>query len=338
MKQSDHRGIEFNLLIPAEVKCEYTGIPQGDFYTDIDRTIEVFERFPEAFERVTGYRPPVTHPVPATAYEGVAALGGVLEFPRDHQPMLRNQGRVLTSVDEIDRLEAPDPDDYPRFRTLLAWRNELSRRFPDESIGGIAGQEGPITTAVLLRGQEFFIDCVADQDRAHRLLDVCTEMFVTWNLRSRKECGATSETASICDDHAGLLGPSLWDEYVIPAYKRIIEALGPKGLWLHTELVNRQHLPHLRVLPMIGVNFAEDQYLTIEDVFDTLPGIPFGWHILTVPEMQQGTPELIDRRCREIIESGVKEIRCELTVNTPPENIRAFLEAERNYSHGIGDG
>ena len=121
-------------------------------------------------------------------------------------------------------------------------------------------------------------------------------------------------------------GPDKWPTYVLPYYRRIIEALGPEGCWMHSELLRREHLPLLRDLGLVEINFAEDQYLTIQDVQAELPGVPFGWHILCVSEMQQGTPDLIRRRYREIVVTGVDEGRCELTVGTPPENIRAFLE------------
>jgi uroporphyrinogen-III decarboxylase len=320
------------LLIPSEVKCEYAGIPQGTYYTDLSAAIEVTERFGDAFYEATGYREPKRYAVPATAYEGIVALGGNLSFPRDHQPMLTNQSSILTTNESIDSLTVPDPDAQPRFRKLLEWRRELVRRFGDAVSGGIAGQEGPLTTAVLLRGQQFFYDCIDDPARAHRLLEICTDMLIRWTKRSNEENGITSRIASVCDDHAGLLGPDLWDEFVIPCYQRITDALGPDGFWIHTELVNRSHLPHLLSLPLVGVNFAEDQYLSIRDVQETLPGVPFGWHILTVSEMLQGTPELIRRRCREIHAAGVDEIRCELTVGTPPENIRAFLDMERELA------
>jgi uroporphyrinogen-III decarboxylase len=196
------------------------------------------------------------YPTPATAYEGVVALGGELIFPQHHQPMLVNQGRIITRVEQVDTLRVPAPDSQPRFRQILAWHNALKSRYGTAASPGIAGQEGPITTAVLLQGREFFIDCLDDPMRAHKLLEVCTEMFILWNKRSRKEDKVNADTAMICDHHAGLIRPDLWDEFVIPYYARIAEELGPNGLWLHTELVNASHLPHLQTLDLVGVNFA----------------------------------------------------------------------------------
>jgi len=328
------RPIRWALLIPPEVQCEYAGISQAEYYTDLEQTVAVCRDYPARFEAATGYRPPTVYATPSTAYEGLVALGGELVLLADHQPMLRNQTHIVPSAELVDALRVPDPWQAPRFQRNAAWNRELKRRFGSQAGNLSAGQEGPVTTAVLLRGQDFFMDCVLDPPRAHRVMEVCTEMFIRWTQAAMQENGTSPRIAYILDDHAGLLGPDLWPTFVLPYYRRIIEALGPEGCWMHSELLRREHLPLLRDLGLVEINFAEDQYLTIQDVQAELPGVPFGWHILCVSEMLQGTPELIRRRYREIVAAGVQEVRCELTVGTPPENIRAFLEMARAYEGG----
>jgi hypothetical protein len=327
------RPVKWILAIPVEVMCEYTGIPQGDYYTDLAATVAAHDRFPGLFEEATGYRPPTSHPTPVTAYEGVAALGGTLAFPRDHQPQVVNLGHVLARPEDVDRLGIPVFGGTPRYRKLLAWHAELKRRFPDTASNLSAGQEGPVTTAVLLRGEQFFLDCVDDPPRAHRLLEVVTGMFVDWTRAARAVDGVETDTVLIADDHAGLLGPDLWPAFVLPYYRRITDALGPR-CWMHTELVRRTHLPLFRDMDLVAINYSEDQYLAPRDTLEVLPGVPCGWHILTVAEMQQGTPEGIRRRYAELAAMGFPEIRCEMTVDTPAANVRAFLAAAREHEGG----
>ena len=197
----------------------------------------------------------------------------------------------------------------------------------------LAGQEGPVTTAGLLRGQEFFLDCLADPQRAHRLLDICTQTYIRFYQASDVANSISNrQTIGIADDYAGLIKPGMWPEFVLPYYQRIIAALGPQGCHMHTELVRREHLPLLRDLKLASLNFGEDQYISAQDALAALPGIPFGWHILTVAEMQQGTPDSIRRRFLELVHAGVSEIISELTVNTPLENIRAFIKIGREMA------
>lgn len=325
-----HHPITWQLAVPVEVQCEYAGVAQGEYYTDLDKAIAVQTVYPVRFQEITGHRPELAYAPPVTAYEGVAALGGELVFAPEHQPMIRNQGRILATAEQVDVLSAPDPWQCTRFVQLAAWQHELERRFPGQVRKGLAGQEGPVTTAGLLRGQEFFADCLADPERAHRLLDVCTETFIRFHRAAdRASQSAVRKTIGIADDYAGMLSPAMWPEFVLPYYKRIIAALGPAGCHLHTELVRREHLPLLRELKLASLNFGENQYITARDVMTQLPGIPFGWHILTVSEMQQGTPESVRRRFLGLVDMGVVHIIAELTVGTPPQNIRAFIEMGR---------
>ncbi len=322
---------KWRLTFPIEVQCEYTGIPQDAYYTDLEKMIQVCDIFPERFNEATGYRPQLSYAPPRTAYEGVAALGGVIVFARDHQPMIRNQGRILTAPEQVDTLCAPDPWQNKRFLQSVVWQRELEQRFPGQ-IGpnSLAGQEGPVTTAGLLRGQEFFLDCLTDPQRAHRLLDVCTETYIRFYKASDAAHGITDrQTIGIADDYAGLIKPEMWPEFVLPYYQRIIAALGAQGCHMHTELVRREHLPLLRDIKLASLNFGEDQYITAQDALTALPGIPFGWHILTVSEMQQGTPDGIRRRFLELVSVGISEVISELTVDTPVENIRAFIQIGR---------
>ncbi len=328
---SRERSIPWRLAIPAEVRCEYAATRQGDYYTDLDAYLETEHIFVERFEQATGYRPAPDWGVPIPAYEGVAALGGELIFPPAHQPMIRNQGRIVQAREQVDALKVPDPWACPRFQENLRRWHELHRRLPGRTVGLSAGQEGPVTTAVLLRGMAFFEDCLTDLERAHHLLSVCTDTYVAFVRAVREVSGAPPEgSVGIADDHAGNLSPAMWSEFVLPYHERIYDGLGATHRSMHTELVRREHLPLLAFLDLDHVNFGENQYLTVRDVAEALQ-VPFDWHIKTVAEMLQGTPDQIQTAYRQAVADGAPAMVCELTVGTPPQNIRAFIQVARSY-------
>jgi uroporphyrinogen-III decarboxylase len=325
------RSISWRLNIPAEVRCEYAGTQQGDYYTHLDAYLETELAFPARFARATGYRPAPNWGVPVPAYEGVAALGGELIFPAAHQPMIRNQGRIVETPKQVEALRVPDPRACPRFQENLRRWHELRRRLPGCSVGLSAGQEGPVTTAVLLRGTAFFEDCLVDPESAHRLLSVCTDTYVAFARAVREATGAPDEgSVAIADDHAGNLSPAMWPQFVLPYYERIYDQLGATRRSMHTELVRREHLPLLASLGLDHVNFGENQYLAVREVADALQ-VPFDWHIKAVSEMLQGTPAQIQAAYHQAVADGAPAMACELTVGTPPENIRAFLSVARAY-------
>ena len=325
------KSIPWRLAIPAEVRCEYTGNKQGDYYTDLETYLRTEAAFPDLFERATGYRPASSLSVPLSAYEGAAALGGELTFPLDHQPMIRDLGRVLPDSEQVDALIVPDPWNCERFvRHVETWQ-ELRRRFPDRQIGLSAGQEGPVTTAVLLRGADLFADCVLAPERAHRLLSVCTDTYIAFARAVREVTGAPqSGGVGIADDHAGNLSPAMWPEFVLPYYERIYTELGATRRSMHTELVRRAHLKLVAQLDLDHINFGENQYIAVRDVVAELD-VPFDWHIKTVSEMLQGTPEQIQAVYRQAVADGAPEMTAELTVGTPTENIRALCAVGREF-------
>jgi uroporphyrinogen-III decarboxylase len=323
--------IPWRIAIPAEVRCEYAGTRQGDYYTDIEAYLYTERVFPERFEQTTGYRPAPGLSVPMPAYEGVAALGGELFFPAQHQPMIRDQGRILREPEEVDTLAVPDPGQSERFQMHVERWHDLRRRFPDRHVGLSAGQEGPVTTAVLLRGATFFEDCLTDPGRAHHLLSVCADTYIAFVRAVREVTGASQEgSVAVADDHSGNLSPAMWPEFVLPYYERIYTELGATRRSMHTELVRRQHLPLFASLRLDHLNFGENQYLTVRDVVQALQ-VPFDWHIKTVAEMLQGTPDQIQAAYRQAVADGAPAVTCELTVGTPPENIRAFVQVACSY-------
>jgi len=329
--------IPWRIAIPAEVRCEYAGTLQGDYYTHIETTLHTERVYPDRFEQATGYRPPTGLSVPVTAYEGVAALGGELLFPAEHQPMIRNQGRILRTPEQVDALQAPDPYQCEWFQMHVETWRALRRRYPDRHVGLSAGQEGPVTTAVLLRGTDFFTDCVLDPSRAHRLLSVCTDTYIAFVHAVRECTGAPQGGAvGIADDHAGNISPAMWPEFVLPYYEQIYDRLGATRRSVHTEQVRRAHLPLLRQLHLDHVNFGENQYLTVRDVVQALD-VPFDWHVKTVSEMLQGTPAGIQAAYRQAVIDGAPEMVCELTVGTPVENIHAFIQVACVYQESECD-
>jgi len=323
--------IPWRLAIPAEVRCEYVGAKQGDYYTDLETYLHTEEAFPDLFEQATGYRPAAGLGVPLSAYEGVAALGGELVFPADHQPMIRNLGRILQTPDQIDALAVPDPFHCDRFLRHVETWEELGRRYPRRRVGLSAGQEGPVTTAVLLRGADLFTDCVLDPCRAHRLLSICTDTYIAFARAVRQVTGAPeSGGVGIADDHAGNISPAMWPEFVLPYYERIYTELGATRRSMHTELVRRAHLPLIAQLNLDHINFGEDQYISVRDVVAELD-VHFDWHIKTVSQMLQGTPEQIQTAYRQAVADGAPEMTAELTVGTPAENVRAFCAVAQEF-------
>ncbi len=101
---------------------------------------------------------------------------------------------------------------------------------------------GPLSVAMLLRGQSFYTDLYDSPDEIHHLLEVCTELFVETETYLFDLAGM-SKMDTITNFGVSLLGavrvgddviinlkPGMIEEFVVPYYRRIAQAFGGKVL------------------------------------------------------------------------------------------------------------
>ena len=329
MRQTE-RGIGWHLAVPPEVRTEYAGTTLGAYYSRADVMIGTQKAAREQFLALYGVDIGAPY-VDCPAYVGVAALGADLMLPHDHPPMVANQGHVITEDDAVMALEPADPRRSEWLGRLAAIRKQASG-LTGEPMALPAGQEGPITSAVLLRGEDFYRDIIDEPKRAHHLLHVVTQTLIDFVRHTREVSGLPLRgNAGIADDMAGTLSPARWPEFVVPYWERIYSELGPGKRSLHTELLRPAHLHFLTEMQIDSFDPGNDQYLTLQDVVKGVEGMHFTWNLYTVRDTLNGTPESIRALYATCAEGGAPTIMTELCRGTPRANIAAFVEAARRY-------
>ena len=153
---------------------------------------------------------------------------------------------LIQSPEEIDALQEPrsylQADLIQERLEILA---ELKRRFPETPnfIGHFF--EGPVTSATLLLGQRFLTLPYDDPPRAHRLLQFCVTSAQNY-ARSLNEYfgGAVSAfmAGGFPDDFAGIFGPNLFEEFVVPYWEQLYQWMNAGQRMLHSELLRVEHL------------------------------------------------------------------------------------------------
>jgi len=324
-------GIPWRLAVPAEVMTEYAGTKLGDYYSNAATMLQTQQSAREQFLSLYGVDLGPPH-IDLPCYVGVAALGANLVLPEDDPPMVENQGHVLETSDSVMGLEPAHAENSMWFKRYLAMRETFKEKLGTYPNMG-AGQEGPVTSAVLLRGSHFYEDVIAAPELAHHLLRVVTETYIYFVRYAREVNGQPVQgSVGLCDDLAGSISPTMWPEFVVPYWQRIYEALGPGPRSVHTELLRREHLHYLVELGICSFDPGMDQHLSPEEAREELAGkIDFWWNLFTVRDMLQGTPDSIRTRYRELVDAGVPKIMTELCRGTPRENVRAFVEVARSF-------
>lgn len=172
------------------------------------------------------------------------------------------------------------------------------------------GTDGPMTVCCNLRGAaEFCLDLAMDPDYARELLDYVTGAIIERIKAYRAYFGLPEKEqgSGFADDSIALLSPAMYEEFVLPLHRRLLEAFslgGPNGVHLCGDAT--RHFPLLR-----------DQ-LNIQS-FDTGFPVDFAWlrrtlgpdvEILggpSVPFLQSATPDETLAESKRILESGIME-------------------------------
>ena len=315
------------IRISPELIAETAHVSIGHYYTDPAAMLEGQRLAAEVFGTEFGIKS-IGYGSDPPAYLGVAALGGELVFPDNHAPMVANY--AIQSEKDLRELQSPEPSRFPLMLQYVQFFHYIRAQVGDDSPVFLGhGQEGPVTTAVLLRGTRFFFDLIDRPSLAHKVLDLATEVYIRFAKFARQISGLPKGAWELCDDHAGNIRPEMWPEFVVPYWRRIYDALGGERR-LHSELLHQQHLKFVHGLNIVHLDFGEDQHITLQEAVNTLR-IPFSWHILSVQDLMQGTPERIREKYRWCVLRGAPIMAADVFPGTPQENIRAFITVARGF-------
>ena len=322
-------GIPWSINVPPEVITEYVGTRLGQYFTDGDVMLKTQLAARHLFREV--YDLDCIHIwSDPPCYVGVAALGGEVVFPDDDQPMVGNQGRVIEDIAQLDHLAVPSPYECELMGLYVGIYRDMRHELGGGARVGLgSGQAGPISTAVLLRGNAFFEDLHLQPAVAHKLLDLTTALSIAFRRAVIEIIGAEPASVGLADDFAGCIAPRMWPEFVVPYWRRIYEAFGPRRRTLHSEVLQRGHLRFMPELDIAVFDPGMDQYLTVTMIREEVD-TPFTWNIFTSRDMLQGTPAGIQARYRQAVADGAPMMTMELCRRVPPENVRAYLEVARS--------
>jgi len=242
--------------------AETGGVTMRQMHFDAKAIVKAFNSIKPLAERLG-----VPAPVPRMAgfgYPHVSTLGSEIVFPENSEP---KPEIVIKTPGDINRLR--EPEDYletPLVKKKLAVLQELQKYCPDTPKFIGHPMEGPVTTAVLLMGQNFLTLPYDDPKRAHKLLSFCTESAINYANAISSHFGepVVPGPKGMPDDFAGMFPPALFGEFVVPYWERIYTGMQATERYLHSELLRKEHLRFLKGLHIKSYDPSADQYVTPE--------------------------------------------------------------------------
>jgi uroporphyrinogen decarboxylase len=247
---------------------------------------------------------------------------------------------AIRSLDEVDRLQIPDPYQNPILSELLIATRIVVKETAGKAFVMGRADQGPFSLACEIRGMEqFMLDLAGGEEleKVHRLLDYCRQVVTRFAL-AQAEQGA--HCTSIGDSPSGpdVLSPRFYRKFAWPYVRQMADELKSKGVLLSYHICGNA-TPIIADMvasgaPMLEIDQKADQ--------KTCKAAAGGKATLVGPVdpntvMALGKPADVLEACRVAVgnlsQGGgfILGPGCALPATTPDENIDAMVEAARRF-------
>jgi len=262
------------------------------------------------------------------------SFGTQTEIPENGVP--HSKEPLLKSVRDIAKLRIPSLGKRAEDR-LNAVR--LYKEQAGDTCPVIGWTEGPIAEACILRGmQNLMADMLDEPIAAAVLMDICTDFAIEFAL-AQIEQGA--DIIGVGDAAASLIGPALYEEFVLPRQQKIIKAINDNGAKVKLHICGNI----TKILPLVAntgadivdidwmVDFATAVELLSKNGKSTACG-----NFDPVGVLLQGTPKTVTDAVNKCIAASNNRAAiapgCEVPIHTHPENLKAVYSALTAYQEG----
>lgn len=300
--------------------ADQLGVPYGRYAADCRTLVEAqlltAERF--GFDYVSVISDPARE---------AADCGATAHFFDDQPPAIDETAALLIDKTRLATLKMPDPSNGPRMRDRVTaaamFREKVGGRLAIE--GWI---EGPCAEAADLRGiNRLMTDFFDDPPFVRDLFEFTLELGLRF---AKAQVNAGVDIVGLGDAAASLVGPKIYEEYVLPYERRLVDGVHAMGARVRLHICGNIN----RILVPIGGLKCDivdiDSMVSLADARKAMgPDQVFAGNINPVSVLRNGTPATVAAamaQCR--FEAGDRYIiaaGCEVPRDTPPANVRAML-------------
>jgi len=321
--------LPFHPLV-MQFAARQAGVPYGEYCLEparhADAMIHCAEHLGLDYVHTGGY-----------PYCEAIAYGLEVEFPVNNLPMQR--GHLIDDpTRDLGKIKSLNVEDHELMMKRVELAGLYKQRTGDELF--VCGWfEGPMAEYADLRGLSgACLDLYDHPEGVAEAMAVLVDNAKKW-AKLQAEAGA--DCIGIGDAACSQIGPKLYEKFVFEHHRSLVEYIHGLGVYSKLHICGNitQLMPRLIET---GVNILDVDHL-VKDMapFVDLLGprqVLLG-NLDPVSIVQDGTPELVREeviRCaQETRGRGIVSAGCEIPVDTPAENYRAFFEAAGEVS-GMG--
>lgn len=264
----------------------------------------------------------------------VADCGGVVRYFEDQPPAMDEACARLAEKSDLSTLKIPDPLGGGRMHDRVKAAALFKERIGREKL--IEGWiEGPCAEGADLRGiNTLMMDFFDDPAFVRDLFEFTVEMELRF-AKAQVEAGV--DLIGIGDAAASLVGPEIYNEFVWPYEKRMIDGVHALGVPVRLHICGNTR-PLLEAMGRLGAEIVDLDYpAPISEGRQHMgPKQVLLGNIEPAGILRKGTPQQVYDAvvaCHE--QAGPRYIigaGCEIPRDTPAENVRAMLKAARRYA------
>ena len=204
-----------------------------------------------------------------------------------------------------------------------------------------AGMIGPFSLAARLFDlSEIMMNCYDNPDMVHAVLEKCTQFLCAY-AKAYREVGA--DGIVLAEPVAGLLSPSLEEDFSAPYVKQIVDAVQNDDFIVIYHNCG-DNVPKMlsSILSTGAAAYHFGNAVDLEkDILDKVPtDVVVMGNIDPVGVLRMGTPESVREATTALLEkcsmypNFVLSSGCDMPPKTPWENINAFFAAVRDFYKG----
>jgi MtaA/CmuA family methyltransferase len=255
-----------------------------------------------------------------------ADCGAEVQYFDNQPPAINESNAVLGDKSRLDSLTIPDPRGDGRMGDRVRAAALFRERVGDQKL--IEGWiEGPCAESADLRGiNTLMLDFYDDPDFVRRLFDFVLEMELQF-ARAQLEAGV--DLIGVGDAAASLIGPQLYEQFVWPYEKRMVDGLHAMGAKVRLHICGNIN-SILEPIGRLGCEIVDlDFMVPVADARRAMgPDQVLLGNIDPVRVLRDGTPASVGQAIaachsaagpRYIVGAG-----CEIPRGTPRENVLAL--------------
>lgn len=260
------------------------------------------------------------------------AFGSEIRVSDDEVPTVI--GSIVSTEEEVEALKVPEIG-AGRTQIYIDAIEKACKLITDRPV--LAGVIGPFSLAGrLLDVSEALIYCYDEPDMVHLVLEKATEFLINY-CKEYKKVGANGIV--MAEPLAGLLSPSLAEEFSADYVKQIVDAVQDDEFIVVYHNCGNSTIKTIDTIvtndcPMYHFGNAIDMEEMMSHIPENL--IAMG-NVDPAGEFRNGTPESIYARTKEVMEKCCKyknfviSSGCDIPPMSPWENISAFFKAVEDF-------